>query len=592
MRRRLVVALKMRLLLLKINIELDLCSESVTMGSPNVDFFHQLRNDEAVEGGVDRLESMQGYRQREMLSDCAEDDGSDFGELFNTSAGLLEIMDGISSNMTLHAIATALENAIQLAGCTPLSPTNIDENLAFVVMEEGYVAGRVWPEQDYFGFDLHLWSNTHKMSVLRAGLADYFNKIPLSSLRVVVGGMNEVSGQPDVINSRAQLVECTKQTSDTGDSPGDLNEKVLIYTAAIDEVLSVVGKEEVVALVLCGNEVGSECLTSTILEKHKSVSDAIVLRTCSGIEDSKDPTEIFEKMNDCEKDTVNKILSRVPGKIEMVVIDGESSFPLTQVVNSIFSIPSYREGWLLEDHFVLSLASDPRQQSVNRNFLDRHRRREQRFLVASAEVVISGATKAFEVGIVYSGQDLVVEKVSYVEHKLVRSLKEHNFEVEVHKMQRGQFPFDAEFDPTYFQFYDDDIVSASQFIFSEEMTFGLRQIVRLAASDETGLFETSLEDMNDVAKLALTRVDFDFARFQHFQRQVGKSLVSTHSSKEATVIVVWDGLRGIDLTMFPSTLFDGVANIFLEALSEISEHDFQIVSNSHAITVSSDDYEA
>ena len=57
-----------------------------------------------------------------------------------------------------------LYSILRREGLTPVSfpSKNKDGKVATVVMKEGYVVARMWPEYNYCAFDLNLWGGFHK----------------------------------------------------------------------------------------------------------------------------------------------------------------------------------------------------------------------------------------------------------------------------------------------------------------------------------------------------------------------------------------------------------------------------------------------
>merc|ERR1719469_33288 len=70
-----------------------------------------------------------------------------------------------------------------------------EEDVTVVVLKEGYVVVRLWPDFSYCGFDVHLWSSFDKQGEVKKALLSAVgsgNKSS-SSFRIVAGGMFGVS---------------------------------------------------------------------------------------------------------------------------------------------------------------------------------------------------------------------------------------------------------------------------------------------------------------------------------------------------------------------------------------------------------------
>ena len=212
------------------------CGSGITFGSNTIDFVKMAPNDISVptnflEPDAEHFKDWFHYRRNEnhvekRCNQWASALGQSLNEEERSNDGVLLVleaenatiktapMDSIKNDISkaladvsLHEISFAITNGSN------------QESTLVIILEEGYLTMRWWPQHMYFAVDLLLWSNIGKHEVAKSKLLGALHSDISSSFRIVTGGMLGVDSQPAETGpqmTRASICERNiEQTPDT-----------------------------------------------------------------------------------------------------------------------------------------------------------------------------------------------------------------------------------------------------------------------------------------------------------------------------------------------------------------------------------------
>jgi hypothetical protein len=361
-----------------------ICSQCLSMGSNKADFLHDSPKDHGVETLLyeplitdnNRFDYMHDYRRNDAgeQGKCGELKIPAEPEEQGTAAGITEIVEAENTSVPLDKnIAELMEAVVRKEGFTQVTIPSYTTGLAFIVMEEGYIVARLWPEHNYCGFDINLWGGFHKMKSLRAALVEAVGSKSVSSYRIVVGGMyGSKTWKEDQKLIGPQIVQarnCEEKETKHGPS---MDQDIM--RVAMNESVKLVHSTELIVAVLCGSDDSKECFSVDVLGAHSNVKKVVPLWSCSGLEDDEDPSENAAKMYDCEKGMVSQLkeaFGQKNSKIDMFVVDSSVPYPMLQIFSSILGDSGYRREWLQEHNVFMAISTNPSEETWRKHFLDR-----------------------------------------------------------------------------------------------------------------------------------------------------------------------------------------------------------------------------
>lgn len=363
-----------------------ICDQVLAMGSHNVDFLHAPLKDHGVETllyeplvtNENKYDILHDYRKNDALAEgkCGGLGIPEEPTEQVRSAGVTEIVEAEGTSIPLVNTASLKESllaAIKQEGFELVASPETDNNLVFIVMKEGYVVARLWPEHQYCGFDISLWGSFHKMKSLQTALTTVVGSTSVSSYRVVVGGMYGSSTWREdeklIGPKRVQTRNCERKEKGSS-SPVPVKQ---IVTIALNETIDLVGHTDIVVAVLCGKEKSEVCTSADFLKSHASVGQMHTFWTCPGLDD-----EIFatnkEKMLECEKSfnaQLDNAFEQSYQKTSLFVIDSAVSYPMLQILNSVLDEDVNRKSWIEDRNVFATISLNPSAEPWRSNFLDR-----------------------------------------------------------------------------------------------------------------------------------------------------------------------------------------------------------------------------
>ncbi|KAL3933939.1 MAG: hypothetical protein SGBAC_010183 [Bacillariaceae sp.] len=538
-----------------------ICSQVVALGSNKVDFLHDAAKDHEIPNLLytplteddNRFDLMHDYRKNDAraIGKCDTITPPIDTSSQGSSAGILEIVNAENVSISLEdkaKIAKLLQDVASAQGFTIGPSKAYGGNLVVAVLKEGYIAARLWPEDNYIGFDINLWGKTYEIKSLKNALTKAVESSLVSAYKVVVGGMfgsstwkeDQVKIGPysktvTNMNRNCQERETSPEVAPIPQSAIEiaLNQTFTLLESSYDGVT--VG-------VVCGVE-GSDCMSFDVAEANPIVTKVFKFQTCNDLEGE-------EKMFQCEKDLAEEWMAYVNESnkpFDMLLMDSSAPIEMFQILNSILDADEVRESLLNALNVVLAFTAKPKEEKFRKWFLDRYRVQHGDDPVARAVFELHHAGEDIvEIGLVYCGNMLYVYSLEAVEHNIKERLTD--VEVELNTINAGLFPYDYDFEPVNFEQRDyDNAPGLKQF--AEQKPLGRQNIFQLGATNSQ--VELQFEGLFGMLKAAIQGAGFDSSvgKFEKTQK-IGDGGLIVYSSKVANVVLVWDGRTHVDLNFF------------------------------------------
>ena len=550
-----------------------ICSQVMVFGSNRVDFFHQTMKDHHVETKLlmppvhyeDPFEYMHDYRKNDARAQgkCRniEKEKTSKDERQEKSAGILFVLDAEHTGaFSKESLQENLYSILRREGLTPVSfpSKNKDGKVATVVMKEGYVVARMWPEYNYCAFDLNLWGGFHKTQNVRAALLKAVGNphgtglgLSVSSFRVIVGGMfGYPAWKEDQKFMGPQIVQTRK--CDEEELSGEPLIEEVVARVAVNEIVNLVHSERLNVAVLCGNEEEDECSAADALEKHTNVFKVTSIWSCPDLDRAEDNLEKVSKMYNCEKHVMHQLAEALDpdySKLNMFVVDGSASFEMGQIMSSIWSIPRNRFRWLEEHNVFSAIAANSSEKNWRRHFLDRYRKDVKNDPVTRAEIVLKGGEISMELGLVSVGDEFIFLNLRIFEQTLRQRLStDMVVDVELQKINGGLWPRQEDFNPEEYSPADYDQKPAKE-QFAKQKPLGRESVFQLELVDKEGVSMPTLEQLllcleKTFAKLRM--VDANSERYE----DLGDGGVVVSVSPKGSAVLSWDGRNHVGINLF------------------------------------------
>jgi len=504
-----------------------ICSQAMVLGSNKVDFLHRTPKDhEGIENlmmlTLDETEDVydiyHDYRRnntRKMMH-CKGDDDSFGRELDEQekSPGILMILEAEDITVPLESsnkLQEIMAEALKKEGFTVVStvaPSKEHDGIvvATVVLSEGYVIARGWPEYNYVAYDVHLWSAFEKHDAAKNALIEAVGSgsgKSSSSYRIVAGGMFGVSTWKEDAQNRGPRFtrDCERPQMPARDTIMDTSS----ITTILEDSMALIKDDDIVASVICGYE-SESCHSMDVLKNHGIVSEVVPIWTCPGLKESSG-----EELAGCRNTVLNLLMESVQKsnkKIRALVIDPTAPFPMGQIVHKIFSMNAHRIKILTDDIMVMAPMLDP-SEDWRRNLMDRFRQEiivnEPVFL---AQVLFNTTDSSMELAMTSSGDEHFVKHLKEVTTSIEKR-SDSQIVSDIRNTQGGLFTYQENFVPTNFYLPDayDQSSPKEQYMFQKpvghQTVFQLevQEILRvndiIFALDNGEYYSGYIADVND-----------------------------------------------------------------------------------------------
>ena len=567
----------------------SICSETVAFGSNGVDFIRAPIYDHGIadmgnllyttsQGGADdRHRMIHDYRSKVCTSDESESAINEEEEQ-TTANGVLELVT--IENLTIlpdsfESITTLMRASIEGIGGFTIVENEVssdeEEEIALIVMEEGYVAARRQENESatedaepefYLGFDIHLWSQTNRIQELKNAFHKAYKSKDISSHKIVVGGMfGTKNWKEDAKHIGPMVATAPKKTCnavDDSSATGSAFDAEAAGKIVIQEVVSLTNSQKAIVAVFCGSESDS-CASLDVLKDHERVEEVIPIFDCASSAGD-DTKGLYECEKKIAKDLASKVSYRK--KLHMLVLDSNASQKMHQIANSIFDTHENRNAFLMLHSIAVTWSNkdvDSSNEPWRREFLDRYRKQIHHDPVKMGEFdIVSGGKKSYRFGVVSTNDSDVTTKFAALETKLQDRLPGET-RVSLRNVHGGLYNYVENIELKDFVENDYDKTLGKEH-FEKQVPLAIQTILQYEgneqmkeqASQGTGM------DCNFVEKLvygsAMNEGLIDDPTKQTlFRYSVGEGCVVMMLGNAFSVITVWDGRVHLDVNFFADT---------------------------------------
>ena len=563
-----------------------ICTQVLVMGSNKVDFLHhplyehdvEMLLVEPIETPEDRFKYFHDYMKTDARAQgkCKDEkkDSSNVTTAHGKKAGVLEIVEAESTSVALdeNTVQGILNDVIQKQGLTPVSSTtkSSSSNTMIVVLKEGYVVARMYPDLKYCAFDINLWGAFEKSVAIKAALVKAVGSSSISSYRIVVGGMhgtNTWDSDKDEIGIQvSQIRDC--EIKAIAEAEADINPALSI---AMGQILNLLPGKEATIVVACGYE-GQEggCLALDAFPGQKVVP----LWACPKLQDeSSDPLD-FSSMYSCEKLVLTQLQETVDDdgtpQIDLLVVDMSVPYSMTQIFNSIWSIKDNRDGLLKRKHAILAPMDPSKDEPWRRNFLERYRKENQRDPLSRAELLLESGNKSIELGFVSTADRYFFSHLTVMEELINGKLAElGNYNVWVKTVAGGIKYFDPEFDSKTFGPESYDKQPALEQASSQE-PLGRQSVFQFEfVQEEGGSSSPTLDALGQFLEQTQRKLEYTPTSVEKITG-VGDGGVVVTIWEQGSTVLVWDGQSHVDINTFSTDETEAKANQFVDTFAELS----------------------
>lgn len=601
-----------------------LCSETLAFGSKGVDFFHAPIYDHGIADmdnilyttapveAEDRHSMMHDYRTKAGKK-CTSDENEtandsvdrEDDEYQTTALGVLELvtLEELTSPLdSFETIAESMKTCIEGIGGFTIIQDGVHyeekpHGLALVVMQEGYVAARVQQNENtaedddddedsfYVGFDIHLWSQTHRIEALTDTFSKTYRSEHISSHKIVVGGMfgtenwKEDAKHVGPMSSSSSKPTCDTDTKDAAKTTGSSSsfDADSAGGMAIEEIVSLALAQDAVAAVFCGSESDS-CISLDVLKDHKLVKEAIPLYDCASAGDDN-----TKQLYACERKIIAELKAKLSSdKLHMFVLDSNASQKMHQIANSIFDTHENRAAFLHSHSIAVAWSSndvDSSNEPWRWEFLDRYRKQIHHDPVKLGEfMILSGGNEnhAYRFGLV-STNDPGINVIFDSFEKQLQDRLRGDARVELRNIHGGLYNYDEGHDFPSFSEENYDKTLAEEH-FENQIPLARQSIFQYEATDQLKELTSQGQGMNwnFVEKLiygsAISNNEgpiVDPSKQMMFLHPVGHGCVVLMVGETFNIITVWDGRDHLIINIFDFSS-TSLAEKFDQRLRELS----------------------
>ena len=576
-----------------------ICTQVLVMGSNKVDFLHHPLKEHDVERVLlETLEEQDGdgfkyfhdYRKTDARSQgkCKDDDvtGGNTTTAHGKKAGIMDIVDAGDASIPLNRqrMREILYSVARTEGLTPVSTPSSSVDSSYegstevMVMKEGYVVARMWPESNYCAFDVNLWGSFQKSESLKAALVKAVDSSSVSSFRIVVGGMQGSSTweeDKDVIGIQiAQTRNCEVESSTSNAQGQEQISEDQVVSIAMEQTSHFTGDEASVVAVVCGFEtMKDQCLGLDVFEKHKKTHKVIPVWTCPYLKGVDTESMEYSNMYKCEQSVLDSLEEALDEneKISIFVFDSSAPYEMAQIFASIWGFSVNRDDFLEAKHLFLSHIPSSKPDEWRRNFLERYRQENHKLPLSRVELILKSANTSFEFGILSTNDRYFFKNLSAFEKSLEKQLVtrvDGQIEVEVKSVTGGVHYFDPEYDSETFppEAYD---ANPARVQAAAQRPMGRQTIQQFETSNQNEPTSLTLSILGFSLEKALEKVNLSTTKVEAYT-DVGDGGIIVSSFADGGVVLVWDGKYHVDINMFSSNQEQAQADLFVTTFASLS----------------------
>ncbi len=452
-------------------------------------------------------------------------------------------------------LSDAIEETIKEIGYIHVitSKTFIQEGgeLGLILLREGYVTVRAWPNHDYCAVNIALWASFGQLEPIRDAIlhtVGSFQPRDWSSFVMVVGGMLGIDRNNDLHETGPQRIPYEKCEDKVESNPATstIVAETLLNSMpiAINESLSLLANTAKVAVVFCGIHGIHQCDALELMELHKGISHLLVLWKCPDevlVNSHIDPTNRINDVVLC-KATPREVMQdafMIFGKIDLIVIDVSTpSASVLDAANSLCNVPVNSEKSLLAEN---SLFIIPYLDRIGDYFLEICRLQLDDRLLRVAEMSIEiNALVGETIGYISLGNPLFLAQLA----KVMKNI-EVGTNVLTHLKYMNSIPVKQQYpySPRHYNTFDfDEYPGMMQY--ARQNPLGKQSILQMqfANTEITGnILEERMMEFFHFLNINLANAGIE---------NVGAGAIVYGVYSTGYAIFVWDGGSTIDLNIF------------------------------------------
>eukprot|EP00934_Nitzschia_sp_Nitz4_P001216 Nitzschia sp. Nitz4//scaffold98_size77359//36815//46705//NITZ4_005549-RA/size77359-processed-gene-0.17-mRNA-1//1//CDS//3329560760//1216//frame0 len=530
-----------------------ICSQVLAFGSNKVDFLH----DEVFDHGIDtflyknmhdpdtRYNFLHDYRVNDAQKQgkCGKLPEMELLDEQSKSAGVVHIVEAEKTTVALdESLGEVFVTLLEEQGFHPLGKPVFDANILSIVMKEGFVVARMWPEHNYCAFDVNLWGRFYQLKDLSAALTGAVGAQLVSQFRIVVGGMyGSATWLEDRTIIGPQVVQNRNCNITESEEAPDKSEELLV--AAVDESMKLVPGKEITAVALCEDD--DDCVAVKMLGKYDRIRKLVTLTSCPSLSGADSATRYA-----CEVSKAAELKEKLGNdKVDVFMVDSTTSFEMLQVMNSIFSSDKLRMSLISNQNMFMVWSNNPEEEEYQRHFLDRYRKQHEWDPMARTEFYMQTGKKAVEFGMLLAGYRNIKYDIPALEQSLQDTFKDaEGVEIELRGIYGGLFEFQHNYNPQEFLQTDYDVVPGFDQYYSQK-PLGHHSIFQLEEKSGSKFFFSN-DSLNHALQKSLDYTGFSCTTRYAFP-DVGEGTTwMCLNGSVGSVMMTWDGRKHVDINYF------------------------------------------
>lgn len=534
-----------------------ICSQAMILGSNGVDFLHRELTDHKIDD-VRLIQQLPDIEWRkEIFHDyihnpnrtkfCKEDEHVKEPEVQEKSPGILMVVDAEKTTVPLEpskAVEQLVVGVLKSEGLTVKSTVVSKANVVVVVLSEGYVTARTYPEEKYCAFDIHLWSKFEKqVSVKDALIAAVGSKtggMSSHSYRVVAGGMFGVETwkEDEMKRGPRHTEECEKSVEIARDTPFATS----LINIIMKETVDFFGKTDTKVVVLCGDK-EENCESVDLMNELDSIEEVLTLWPCPGL---KEDAHVV-----CGKQFVSQLqeFTSDGGKIRAIVLDPGASQIMGQIMHRIFTASG--RAMLSPDLVIAAPILEESSDAWRRNFLGRFTTDIFTYTPAYvAKVLFNTTESSMEMG-VFSNDTMFFDNVEVWRENIEKKTETKS---EIESIYGGLWIWQEDWYhslPTRNWKAEDYDQSSGLKQWNSQKPLGHHAIFQLEVTTPGKILSTELVEKSLKSVLAIPpKKVWSTTTFGRFTNLGNGCLFIAISDQIGSVFVLWDGNIHVDINLF------------------------------------------
>lgn len=257
----------------------------------------------------------------------------------------------------------------------------------------------------------------------------------------------------------------------------------MVHTV-LEETLSLMQHDNIVATVLCGNET-LNCKSIQILQKNDDINEIIPLICCPSLKEGiKEYSELYlDDMLTCERqvfEILNLALTDI--SLGLIVLDPTAPIEMAQILLRILNSGRNKRQFFSSQILVLATMLKE-TETWKRNWLDRFRHDIIIYEpVFRAEVLFNTSDSSIEMGLVLTDDETFTKHLMHVISKIENKT---GLVSDVRNIQAGLFKQQHDFEPSQFFLPHDYDQTSSLKQWNSQQPIGFQTIFQLEMKDPT-----------------------------------------------------------------------------------------------------------